>query len=88
MIIYYTSLFARQFRKLSQPVQEIAITREGIFRKDPFHPTLKTHKLSGQLKGIWSFSVDYKNRILFRFLDEHTVLFESIGDHSIYRKSK
>jgi mRNA-degrading endonuclease YafQ of YafQ-DinJ toxin-antitoxin module len=27
-----------------------------IFAKDPFDPQLKTHKLSGKLKGLWVFS--------------------------------
>lgn len=27
-----------------------------IFVKDPFDPQLKTHKLSGKLKGLWVFS--------------------------------
>ena len=27
-----------------------------IFVKDPFDPKLKTHKLSGKLKGLWVFN--------------------------------
>ena len=86
MVIFYSPEFKRQFRKLSKDLQMIAIKREILFRKDPFSPTLKTHKLTGRLQRIWSFSLDYKNRILFRFLGGKTVLFESVGDHSIYRR--
>lgn len=88
MVIYYSPEFKRQFRKLSGHLQEIAVEREAVFRRDPFSPTLKTHKLSGRLQGIWSFSLDYTNRVLFRFLDGQTVLFESVGDHSIYRRHR
>lgn len=35
--------------------------------EDPFHPTLKTHKLSGQLKGLWACSVEYDARVVFAF---------------------
>ena len=34
---------------------------------DPFHPTLKAHKLSGQLTGLWACSVEYDCRIIFTF---------------------
>lgn len=78
MVIYYSPEFKRQFRKLPKHLQTIAIEREAVFRKDPFSPTLKTHKLTGRLQGIWSFSLDYKNRVLFRFLDGKTILFESV----------
>lgn len=37
-----------------------------LFVKDPFHPQLRTHKLSGKLKGLWAFSIDYKYRVIFR----------------------
>jgi len=34
---------------------------------DPFHPALKTYKLSGRLKGLWACSVEYDCRIVFLF---------------------
>jgi addiction module RelE/StbE family toxin len=54
---------------------------------DPFHPTLKTHKLSGDLAGIWACSIDYSNHILFEFVlspneeDEDTILLLNLGHH-------
>lgn len=54
---------------------------------DPFHPTLKTHKLSGDLAGIWACSIDYNYRILFEFIissndaEEDAILLLNIGDH-------
>ena len=35
--------------------------------ENPFHPALKTHKLSGQLKGLWACWVGYDCRIIFAF---------------------
>lgn len=86
MEIYYSTDFKKQFKKLPAKLQKIAITKESVFRVNPFNPSLRTHKLSGRLAGVWSFSLDYKNRIMFRFLSNQTVLFISVGDHSIYRK--
>ena len=36
--------------------------------EDPFHPTLHSHKLKGELAGAWACTVDYDNRILFEFV--------------------
>jgi mRNA-degrading endonuclease YafQ of YafQ-DinJ toxin-antitoxin module len=42
---------------------------------------LKTHKLSGKLKELWSFSVDYDERILFYFIEDEKAVFVDIGSH-------
>jgi addiction module RelE/StbE family toxin len=34
---------------------------------DPFTPSLKSHKLSGQLQGLWACSVAYDCRIIYTF---------------------
>lgn len=85
MEVYYSSEFKKQFKKLPAQIKAIAIAKEPIFKLNPFNPSLRTHKLSGRLHGLWSFSLDYKHRIIFRFLPDQTILFVSVGDHSIYR---
>jgi len=55
--------------------------RLGAFADDPFHPSLRTHKLSGKLEGLWSFIVEYDCRIVFRFLENGDVLLIDIGKH-------
>ena len=86
MEIYYSVEFKKQFKKLPPHIKKIAITKEPTFSVNPFNPSLRTHKLSGRLHGLWSFSLDYKHRIIFRFLPDLTILFVSVGDHSIYRQ--
>lgn len=55
--------------------------------EDPFHPTLKTHKLSGEFAGIWACSINYSCRILFEFVanpeasEEDAILLLNLGDH-------
>jgi mRNA-degrading endonuclease YafQ of YafQ-DinJ toxin-antitoxin module len=51
------------------------------FTAAPFDPSLKTHKLSGKLKELWSFSVDYDERILFYFTEDEKAVFVDIGSH-------
>jgi len=54
--------------------------------EDPFHPTLHSHKLEGELAGAWACTVDYDNRILFEFVqnpgtDEGDILLLTMGTH-------
>ena len=85
MKIYYSSKFAREYRKLPLKVKKCAERKEQIFRKNPFDPKLKTHKLKGSLKGFLSFSISQKYRIIFEFVNSHIVWFHSVGEHSIYK---
>ena len=54
-----------------------------LFEMDPFHPSLKTHTLSGVLKGLWSFRITYEYRLIFDFFDEKRtqVILINIGTH-------
>ena len=53
---------------------------------DPFHPALKTHKLSGQLAGLWACWVEYDCRIVFAFepdpeAGEDMIVLIDLGTH-------
>ena len=86
MKIVYSAKFAREYKKLPHTIKDLAEEQEALFRKDPFDPKLKTHKLKGGLGGFLSFSIDYKYRIIFEFTkDKNTVYFHSVGDHDIYQ---
>jgi addiction module RelE/StbE family toxin len=39
----------------------------SLMEIDPFSPSLKTHKLQGEMAGLWACSVEYDCRIVFRF---------------------
>jgi toxin HigB-1 len=52
-----------------------------IFKVNPFDSRLKTHKLSGNLKELYSFSLDYNYRVIFSFFESDRVIFEDIGTH-------
>ncbi len=83
--VHYSPHFKRSFKKLSRPVQLEYLVREKWFRKDPFDSRLKTHRLSGNLKGLLSFSLSRSHRVLFFFITDTEVGFYDVGDHTIYR---
>ncbi|MFW0862327.1 MAG: type II toxin-antitoxin system YafQ family toxin [Candidatus Komeilibacteria bacterium] len=84
MEIIYSNRFSRMYKKLPTEVKLEAEKREIIFRKNPFASVLKTHKLAGRLKDFWSFSINYKYRIIFEFGTDNIVYFHWVGQHRIY----
>ena len=50
------------------------------FALDPGDPLLRVHKLKGDLRDYWSFSVDDDLRVLFRWEGEVAFLV-NIGSH-------
>lgn len=52
-----------------------------LFSSNPFSKQLRTHKLTGTLKGLWAFSVDYDTRVIFSFLTDDEILLIDIGSH-------
>lgn len=84
MQIIYTSQFYRRYKKLPDEIKVLTESKEKMFREDPFSPLLKTHKLHGEFKGFWAFSVNVKYRVIFEFSEKEKAYFHSIGDHGIY----
>lgn len=57
-----------------------------LLSDDPFQPSFKSHKLTGQLEGLWSCSVSYDCRIIFAFKKEaetekEVIVLIDIGSH-------
>ncbi|MBU6431018.1 MAG: type II toxin-antitoxin system mRNA interferase toxin, RelE/StbE family [Patescibacteria group bacterium] len=86
MEIIYSSKFSREYKKLPDPIKNKAEEKEIVFRQNPFDNRLRTHKLNGKFEDFWSFSVDYKYRIIFEISKGgKSFIFHSISDHRIYR---
>ncbi len=84
MEVSFSSSFKRAFKKRIKGNADLEARfwqKLEQFTIDPFHPSLRTHKLSGKLKGIWSFSVDYDERILFYFTENEKAAFVDLGSH-------
>jgi addiction module RelE/StbE family toxin len=82
--IGFSSSFKRVFKKKIKGHKELEAKfwqKVEIFIKDPFDRTLRTHKLSGKLQGLWSLSIGYDLRVIFYFAEENRVVFIDIGKH-------
>lgn len=84
MHVSYTPTFIRAYKNLSVELQQEVKERIELFKKNPHHPYLKTHKLKGTLKGRWSFSINFEYRIVFIYLSSNEAAFLTCGDHTIY----
>lgn len=84
MIIHVSRQFEKQYKKLPESIKRQARGKEDLFRDDPFHPLLRTHKLQGKEKEAWAFWINYSYRIKFLFLAQEEVLFYEVGTHAIY----
>ena len=82
--IHYTSDFRRAYGRLPKRVQDAVDRKDALFRKDPFHPILKTHKLHGRLADLWAFWVLFEYRILFEFRNGGAIFYD-VGTHDIYK---
>jgi len=80
----YTARFARAYSKLPAEIKQLMEKKEKIFREDPFHPGLKTHKLHGKLAGLYALSLNHKYRIIFELIGRETICCHAIGGHEIY----
>jgi len=85
MEVSFSDSFKKVFKKRikSSEIEEEFWIRLELFVKDPFDAKLKTHKLSGKLKDLWSFSIAYDHRIVFYFTSDKPkkAVFIDIGTH-------
>ena len=87
--IDWTAKSQRAFKRLIRKSPQLRPLIEKTLRQlteDPYHPSLRTHKLVGDLSDIWACSVDYNSRILFEFVqksesDLDAILLLNIGSH-------
>ncbi|MAG12099.1 MAG: hypothetical protein CMI52_04845 [Parcubacteria group bacterium] len=87
MNVLFAPSFARQLKTLERDLLEEVYEKIELFRDQKNHKKLKVHKLSGRLKGRYSFFVNYKIRIVFRYLKTKpkSAYLMAIGGHDIYK---
>ncbi len=85
MEVSFSSSFKKAFRKRIKSTESESDfwLRIDLFITDPFNLKLKTHKLSGKLKDLWSFSLDYDLRVVFYFTKDKPkkAVLVDIGTH-------
>ena len=56
-----------------------------LFKAPENHEALKVHKLKGKFSDCYSFSVNYKFRIVFEYSGKRQATLLLVGDHDVYR---
>jgi addiction module RelE/StbE family toxin len=82
--IAFSTSFKRSLKKKikgQKYLEEKFWQKVDLFISDPFDKSLKTHKLSGNLKDLWSFSIEFDIRIIFFFTNDNKAVFVDIGKH-------
>ena len=91
MIIYYGREFEKELKKLkkSNPKKYSTVLKKiKFFSLNPDHPSLRLHRLSGNWKDYFSFSVASNLRIIFSWKGEDEVMFYKLGTHDqVYRRN-
>ena len=86
MEISFSESFKKGFKKRIKDInlEQLFWDKVQVFIENPFDARLKTHKLSGKLDGLSSFSVAYDIRVVFYFTKEKPTkaVFVDIGNHN------
>ena len=87
MVLNYAPNFVRSFNSLETDLQEEVLEKVELFKDSKNHKQLKVHKLKGRLKDRYSFSINYKTRIVFRYISKNKkeIAFIAIGNHDVYK---
>lgn len=84
--LYPSSRFERSFKKLPTEIKQSFARRIDMFREYPYHPSLGTHKLHGNLEPYHAFYLKGGFRVLFEFQDSNIILLVNIGNHNDYER--
>lgn len=87
MDIEFSSNFLKKAKKLPKREKELLSRKVELFREAPNDQRLRTHPLTGRLKGLYSFSLTYSKRVVFLYAGKNKTLFIDVGTHDeVYRQ--
>lgn len=81
--IEFSNFFKKSFKKTVSKNSEVAFAvmqKLFIMLQDVNHPSLKLHKLKGQLSNYYAISIEYDLRIILEIQGDKIVLID-IGSH-------
>jgi mRNA interferase YafQ len=89
MKLVWDNSFRRAFKRLvrkNPQLQDKIFEILEVLDADPFAPPLKSHKLRGNLEGLWACWVEYDCRIVFSFTTDEAsgselIVLIDIGSH-------
>ena len=78
---------ARQFLKQHPELVSTYTRTLQLLAANPRHPSLRLHRLSGKLDGVYSVSINLSYRITLEMLiTEQEIIPINVGDHdAVYR---
>jgi len=83
--LVYTEDFLKKLKKLIKKNKSLYPKIEKTIiqlEKDPFYPSLKLHKLKGELKEYYSVSINMSYRIILDLvIKENEIILLNIGNH-------
>lgn len=79
--IQYTPSFMRMYKRLDRNLKEEIKDKVELFINKINHEKLKVHKLKGNLDNTYSFSVNYKIRVVFEYEKSNSVNLLYVGSH-------
>ena len=83
--IIYTESYNRRAAKFINLHPDVILQYEKTLRLleiNPFHPSLRLHRLKGSLKELHSVSINISYRITLEFLiDDKTIIPVNVGKH-------
>lgn len=89
MQVSFSDEVDKQLKKIKQKDSKLAKRIEKqitLFIQNPKHPSLRLHKLTGDLQELWSISISKSIRMVYIF-DENIAYFIDLGTHDeVYRK--
>lgn len=70
--------FLKKHKDITPKYKKVLLLLEA----DPFHPSLRLHKLSGKLNRLHSVSIDIQYRVTIEFyIEEEKIIPVNIGTH-------
>ena len=73
--------FKKRYKKLRKREQIKCAERIALFTKEPFHPILDNHVLTGKYKGYRSINITGDMRALYEPVSRNVAFFIIIGTH-------
>ncbi len=91
-VIVYTESYCRRAARFFRKHPELLSSYDKtlcLLEGNPFHPSLRLHKLKGRLSGLHSVSITIHHRLVVTFLvDGKSIVPVDIGSHAdAYRPS-
>lgn len=86
----FSPLVQQKLLQLNKKDKKLVVKIEKqikLFESNPKHPSLRTHKLTGNLANRWSISMSKGLRMVYVILKEDIAYFVDLGTHDeVYRK--